>query len=263
MSKAPYIFLIDLDGTIQGDITPQLKEYVLQKSLQIKQNKHHKKLVANDYQKSLLRPFFKAFVNMIQTHYKNKVELFIYTASEKKWANYIVPIIESVTGVKFNRPIFTRDDCNMGLSDKIKSISTVKPAILKTLKKTYTNITSEQTLDRIYLIDNNYVLKEDRFLIKCPTYDKAVFINVLRSIDESLKQTKFNDICKVLINVDSCKNQWEMMKNIYDDAFKKFVYYDEKNKAYMTDRYWRKVMVIFKKNGYNMTTIIKYLKEIS
>ena len=38
--KAPYILLIDLDGTIQGDITPQLKEYVLQKSLGIKSNKN-------------------------------------------------------------------------------------------------------------------------------------------------------------------------------------------------------------------------------
>lgn len=259
MDKAPYILLIDLDGTIQGDITPQLKEYVLQKSLGVKLNK---KLVSEDYQKSLLRPFFKAFMNMINTHYKNKVELFVYTASEKKWANYIVPIIESVTNVKFNRPIFTREQCNMNLTEKVKSISTVKPAILKTLKKKYTTITSENINDKIYLIDNNYVLKETSFLIKCPTYDKAVFINVLRTIDENIKQNKLKDICKVLLN-DECKNQWDMMKRIYDDAFKKFIYYDEKNYSYKNDRYWKKVIFVFKKNGYNMQLIIKYLKEIS
>lgn len=259
MDKAPYIFLIDLDGTIQGDVTPQLKEYVLQKSLGVKLNK---KLVAGDYQKSLLRPFFKAFMNMINTHYKNKVELFVYTASEKKWANYIVPIIESVTNVKFNRPIFTRDQCNMDMTEKVKSLATVKPAILKTLKKKYNNISSDDIKNRIYLIDNNYVLKETDFLIKCPTYDKAVFINVLRTIDENVKHSKFKEICRVLLN-NECSNEWEMMKQIYDDAFKKFIYYDEKNNAYRSDKYWKKVIFVFKRNGHNMNTVINHLKVIS
>lgn len=260
MEKAPYILLIDLDGTIQGDITPQLKEYVLQKSLGIKSNK---KLLAIDYQKGLLRPFFKDFMNMIDTYCKNEVEIFIYTASEKKWANYIVPIIESVTNVKFNRPIFTRDQCNMNnMTEKVKSLSIVKPAIMKMLKKQYKSITGSDIINKIYLIDNNYVLKETNFLIKCPTYDKAVFINVLRTIDENMKQNKFKDICNVLLNTN-CNNKWEMMKRIYDDAFKRFIYYDEKNNAYKNDDYWDNIIFVFKKYKYNMKAIINHLKKIS
>ena len=261
MEKAPYILLIDLDGTIQGDITPQLKEYVLQKSLGVKLNK---KLLAIDYKKGLLRPYFNDFMNMIDTDYKNKVELFVYTASEKKWANYIVPIIESVTNVKFNRPIFTREQCNMNnnMTEKVKSISIVKPAIIKTLKKQYKSITNNDIINKIYLIDNNYVLKEANFLIKCPTYDKAIFINVLRTIDDNIKQSKFKDICKVILNYD-CNNKWEMMQRIYDDAFKKFIYYDEKNSVYENDKFWEKVKFVFENNKqHNMKVIINHLKEI-
>ena len=85
-SQTPQVILIDLDGTIQGDVAPQLREYNLIRHLKLKNStkKSHK----NDYIKGLLRPYFIDFIRLMKTKYHNKVELFIYTASEKTWAHY-------------------------------------------------------------------------------------------------------------------------------------------------------------------------------
>jgi hypothetical protein len=261
-SKFPLVLLIDLDGTIQGDIFPQLREYNLLKALNLKiSSEHH---LHKDYEKGLLRPYFKEFIQLIKKLYTNKVELFIYTASEKKWANFVVPIIESIIGFKFNRPFFTRNDCHIGPNNETtKSIKQVRKHVIQSLKHKYkdNNVNLE---DRIYLIDNNYVLNGDPgHLIKCPTYEKAVFINVLRNVPDQVLTDKYTVICKTLINGKSCSNKWEMMKVIYDDAFKKYILYENKNEPYNNDKYWKKVIRVFTKYPYRYTSIIKHLKTIS
>ena len=201
---------------------------------------------------------------MMKTKYHNKVELFIYTASDKTWAHYIVPIIESIVGFKFNRPIFTRDHCLIGYDEKIKSIKHVKSSVIKTLQTKHGKLAiNEKTLeDKIVLIDNNYVLDQSQYLIKCPTYDKAVFLNILRNIPNNVVETRYNEMCRYLLGVD-CSSQWEFMKLLYDDAFKKYVHYENKNKRYEKDIYWKKVMQVFMKHEYKMKLIIKHLKTLN
>ena len=149
--QTPYILLIDLDGTIQGDITPQLKEYNLIKSLKL--NISAKKSHKNDYIKGLMRPHFADFIKLIKRKYLNNVELFIYTASHKTWAHYIVPIIESIIGFKFNRPIFTREHCFIkSYDDKAKNIDYVKYHVIKSLRSKHGKIIDEHTLnDKIFV----------------------------------------------------------------------------------------------------------------
>lgn len=258
-TQTPYVILIDLDGTIQGDVTPQLREYNLIKNLKLKSSL--KKSHRNDYIRGLLRPYFIDFIKLIKNKYAGKVELFIYTASDKTWAHYIVPIIESIIGFKFNRPLFTREHCNIGTSDKTKSILYVKDHIIKSLQPKYgKNIITEKTLsDRIFLIDNNHVLEETKRLIKCYTYDKAIFVNILRNIPETVIQTRFSEIGEYLVNI-KCSSEWEMRKHIYDDAFKKYIHYENKNIKYNSDTYWKKVAYIFMKHEFNLKSIIKHLR---
>lgn len=258
-TQAPYVILIDLDGTIQGDVTPQLREYNLIKNLKLKISlrKSHR----NDYIKGLLRPYFTDFIKLIKTKYDDKVELFIYTASDKTWAHYVVPIIESIIGFKFNRPIFTRDNCNIGTSDKTKSIKHVKGHIIKSLQPKYgKNIITEETLsDRIFLIDNNHVLEETQRLIKCYTYDKAIFINILRNIPETVIKKRYIEMGDYLLNT-KCSSEWMMRKHIYDDAFKQYIHYENKNIKYESDTYWKKVAHIFMRHEFNLKSIIKHLR---
>ena len=115
--------------------------------------------------------------------------------------------------------------------------------------------------DKIFLIDNNYVLSQSQNLIKCPTYDKIVFFNILRNIPNNIINTRYNEICRYLLDVN-CSSEWEFMKLLYDDGFKKYIYYENNNTKFEKDNYWKKVIHIFKKYEFNMYVIITYLKTL-
>ena len=108
-----YVFIIDLDGTIIGDCIYQVELYKLSLIL----NKLKIKIKINDILKDcykektkLIRPYFKLFLEKMREIYPSS-HFYIYTASEKKWAEKELMIIEKVLNFKFNRPIFTRNDC--------------------------------------------------------------------------------------------------------------------------------------------------------
>jgi hypothetical protein len=235
----PYVLLLDLDGTIQGDISPQIQETNLLKALNLKQNS---KFLKSDYTRGLLRPYFKDFITEIFKSHAN-VELFVYTASEKKWAHQIVGVIESIIGRRFNRPIFTREDCKMTI-EQHKSLAHVKPKILKSLRKKYDSVYSEEMLTgKMYLIDNNHVLKEKEYLLKCPTYNHAVLVDVLRNINMDKRIQHHKQISK-FCSLDISNNLWEMYKNVYLNLYEKSKQCRERNHK-LKDAYWKKVTLLF------------------
>lgn len=255
---SPYVFLIDLDQTIQGNISPQIREYILCKSINIKPSV---KFYQGDFENGLLRPYFKLFIKYIKMNYKNKIELFVYTASEKKWANYIIPIIETLIDFKFNRPILNRTHCNMNEKEH-KSISYVDKHVLRTLKKKYQYVNNINDLkNRIFLIDNNYVLKESPYLIKCPSYDHTVFVNTLRNIPENIQKQKYKEIGESLFNLKP-KSYFHMLKIVYDQSFKQYIMYEENNSMYKNDKFWKVVVKIMKHYGLDVISIIKYLQQL-
>ena len=73
-----FIIAIDIDGTIQGDITPQVNEYTLINKIGLKYNKNY---LQEDYLKGLLRPFFANFIEVFKKK-QPQVELFIYTITD-------------------------------------------------------------------------------------------------------------------------------------------------------------------------------------
>lgn len=249
----PLIMLIDLDGTLQGNISPQLVEYdlinrinsiITSKSSNIK---YSLKNIYSDFTTGLLRPFVQeALVSMKRTH--PNIEFYIYTASSDEWAHFILnQITKLFFGKKniINKPFFTRKHLT---EYGIKSIAKVRPIIVHNLRKKYPNAKFNQ----IYLIDNNFVLSptEMNRLIYCPTYDFKVVINPLRLLTEDVKNKFYNSISEYLLKEPS-KNTIELYKKFYKNAFKELELAEKNNKKYINDNYWQSFALIVNKNKIN------------
>lgn len=176
-SVSPLVILLDIDGTLIGNISPQLMTYELVKRL-----KHKTKLQYNvkelqaKLNDGIIRPHFKQFFEELTDL---GIEIFIYTASEKKWAEFIIKQIETCVGVKFNRPLFTRNNCELVGGKYMKKISFVRPMVIKALQKKYNKIFTESR-NRIVAIDNRrvYAADDEKYLILCSTYKYRLPDNV-------------------------------------------------------------------------------------
>lgn len=261
-----FILCIDIDGTIQGDITPQVNEYTLLNKIGLKYNT---KGLQEDYQKGLLRPFF---VNWIEVFKKIKpqIELFIYTASERGWAQTIVPVIEKIVDFKFNRPILTRANCDM-TKVKHKSIEMIAPQLLRSMKRKHKNLKLDLSIIKkiTYLIDNNLILQEENHLLKCPSYERAIYIDPLRQLsnDQAIKHKKI--IAAVILEkVYTRESIWQLLEELYRSIKVECRNSHKLNKQQKSDQFWKAVMWIFMKSE-DSSDIVKRLihhfqpKEIS
>ena len=262
-----FIIAIDIDGTIQGDITPQVNEYTLINKIGLKYNS--KNYLQEDYQKGLLRPFFVNFIDVFKKR-KPQIELFIYTASEPGWANTIVPVIEKVVDFKFNRPILTRANCDM-TKVKHKSIEMIAPQLLRSMKRKHKNLKLDlDVIKKItYLIDNNFILQEENYLLKCPSYDRAIHIDPLRQLsnEQAIKYKKI--IAAVILEKIYTKESiWQLLEECYRSVKLECRKSHKINKQHKSDQFWKAVMWIFMKSE-DSADIVKRLihhfqpKEIS
>lgn len=240
-----FIIAIDLDGTIQGDISPQVEEYVLMQKIGLKYNT---KGLQEDYIKGLLRPFFVNFIEVFKS--KNlQIELFIYTASEPRWAQTIVPVIEKISDFKFNRPILNRRNCDM-TKGKHKSIEMIAPLLLKSMKRKYKQMKLDlnDIKKNTYLIDNNHILQETRHLIKCTSYERSIYIDPLRQLnnEQTFKHKKL--IAEVLLEKVYMKESiWQILEELYKSIKINCKKNHKLNKQQRTDQFWKAVMWIFMK----------------
>jgi hypothetical protein len=264
MSIEPIVLLIDLDGTMIGDITPQIEEYYLIKDINKRLNNINKKEIKyknivfqEELDKYIIRPYFKKFLKNVKK-YEN-IELFIYTASIDKWAKFVIPKLEKIIDFKFNRPILTRNN----LYNKRKSINKVKPLIFRSLKKDY-NLKNITDLKYILLIDNTKnILIENSNLIKCPSYNYIHPIDYLRNIPKDLIKIYYN-IIENYFNLPNSSNVYEFYSKYYTFLKKQFNYASENNTKYLNDIYWKRFSFILKQNISHLPykTLIKILKNI-
>ena len=253
---SPFIILLDLDETIQGDVSPQLVEYNLIEKMKktvdgcskLKQDKSH---LYTDFNDGLLRPNFKRFIVKMQKRFPN-VEFFVYTASEDKWAQYIVKHIIQHSLIKINTKVFTREHCILDYDSKkyMKSISHVTPLIFNILKKKYNLVTTPKyQFKHIYLIDNNFVLydNEKHHLIKCHDYKKSVIIDQTRNIPKHIIQKEFQLLSTFLLHRNS-NSYFEFYENYY----RLLNYSNQKEKfqriIYRKDSFWVNILRWFKNN---------------
>jgi hypothetical protein len=240
MNKEPIVFLIDLDGTIQGDVHPQVIEYelILKVNALTKANvKYNLKNLHKDIGNGLIRPHFKnALLNIKKKH--DNVEFFVYTASSDMWANFLLPNIIKVVFNKrnpINTPFLTRSNC---IADgRMKSIEKVRPIVANSLRIKYPN----SSFKHMYLIDNNIVLQSNEInkLIYCPSYDYRVLNCPLRNFKDEELDKYHSIISKEVLGGITTTHKLELLKIYYDQAFKEYIRNEKRNEKYIDDKYWK------------------------
>jgi hypothetical protein len=267
----PIVFLIDLDGTMIGNIQPQIDEYYLIKNInkeikkvnsKDKQIRYNTTLLNEELRKYIIRPKLDKFLRNIKK-YEN-IELFVYTASSDDWAKFIIPQIEKVTNFKFNRPLLTRNNIiQNNHRTNIKSINKVKPLVYKTLKKKY-KLKSINDLKYITLIDNTKnVLIEKKNLVHCPTFDYIHQIDYLRMIPKDILK-KYYIIIENNLNLNHSTNLYEFYAKYYELLNKQFSRCSRINQYFLNDSYWSKFSSLLKQNISNISfsQLLRLLKQI-
>lgn len=259
------IFLLDLDGTLQGDVGPEVHEYEFIKKINSvllgKKIKYNSEYLYNDMDNGLIRPYMvETIKNILEQH--TNIEFFIYTASSDVWGNFIAKHICKKyfsSNQRVNQDIiFTRKHCilhNMnGMLTYKKSIKNVRPMIMRSLKNKYGNNIKNPD---IYLIDNNFVLigQERSKLIKCPTYNYRVVVNPMRNLTYP-QINKFRTWLSKYFRLPPKEFVKAYNKRLHDE------YSENKtnNKKEKLDKYWKKFNIIMK-NG-DFTSRGKVLETI-
>lgn len=187
----------DLDGTIVGNVTPQVVEWHIVKQYQPSRMAAFKAQLIDVLRHHLVRPGFTDFHNGLLAALPH-VEFFVYTASDHAWASTLVPCLEKALDVRFNRPLFTRrhvvqeDACG----DTRKSLDRVATLAHRSLLKKGYQVSVADIIRNAVLIDNNRVLvtPETSRLILCPTYDYILYQDVLRHIPISVLRENMHAI---------------------------------------------------------------------
>jgi hypothetical protein len=252
MSKnIPLVVLLDLDGTIIGNISPQVCEWELLMQHAPKRMKQFKENLHSQLHQGLLRPHFISFIDFMKHNYNN-AEIFIYTASESKWAHVIIACIEQLTGITFNRPLFTRANCIATSSDLKKSFDKVIPLMYNKLKHNYSIDTQASLKQHIIMVDNYHEVlvsgSQERRLVKCPTYSFTCFYDVLRLLDEEVVKTNYLVISETLVSYKMFPNisssqaySYEVFKVLYFEMLASNVKNSIKQNS-IQDSFWQQLM---------------------
>ena len=253
------VFILDLDGTIIGDCIYQCeiyKIYLILAKLGIKLKINE--ILEDCYKEKskLIRPYFSYFINKMKEYYNNPL-FYIYTASEKKWALKEIDIIEKNLNLKFNRPIFTRNDC-LNIHNKYKkSIETIKKKI------------KIDNPEIIIIDDNDVYIDNNNRLIKCEAYNYKHFCNywdyipitkitnkiVLNFLATLIDNNRLNPLYNLLTN----KNKLEYYKWLYNKCNE----INKLNKKYKKDNFWLNLTKIIINNNISIIndTSIKFIKK--
>jgi len=258
----PIVILLDFDGTIVGDVEWLVNEKNLLQFMQIKSNGAY---LVKDLAKGVIRPHFKYFITELRKRFP-LVEFYIYTASEKFWAEFIIAKVERAIGIKFNRPIFTRNHCVFNNGHYTKQLHIVKPIIMKRLAMKYGTGGEYQSM---VMIDNTpNVLNERQQQITCPSYDYEYPIHLLRHLPETFSYEKVSEFLGRLYVEFRFKKPpknsqrfWSAYYQFISTKFHKAYKYN-KSHAYLKDQYWKNLADAFIKS--NISTMNSYeIKELA
>lgn len=276
----PLIVILDWDGTIAGKVDYQsykhtLQEFYKNNGLKFPNKSHSQCPKAFTPQSNLIRKGFSSFIKDLKQHYNGNIYFFIYTASERKWANKEIQWVEDAHDLKFQRPLFTRDDCiNDGNGSYSKSILRIYPRVLRSIgKHNLTKAEKEEVLHkRLMIIDNNAVYNDmEKNLLLCPDYGFAVFENILDDVPLSYLQTpQISRFITSLIN-SGCicpfyPEEHDSNKTVYlkyNWLAKKCHSITNENKKYLKDYFFKDLKRLIIKNDIREFTpyVIKQLRE--
>jgi hypothetical protein len=193
----PTVVLLDLDGTLVGSVASVLCELTLLRAVAPKRvpERQWRESVVARLRYGIIRPHVLKFCKEVS----KDVELFVYTASEHSWATVLIPCVEAALGVRFNRPIFTRNQCDTRLK---KSIRGLLPSISRALHKRWPAATLASLRDRVVLVDNTPSVMasadETSRVILCPTYGYDYTYDVLRLVPVDVLHNSFARLVPIL-----------------------------------------------------------------
>jgi len=204
----PRVLFLDMDGTLIGRINPQLCEYEALNLLQKNKVKQLRSDMVECMRHGIARPFLAEFCRRVTTD-GTPTELFVFTASDDKWAKFMVPVIEEAIGFKFNRPLFTRVHCQMGDREFKKSLVDIAPIAYKSLRKKYPQALQRPSdvLHNCALIDNNHHVASTSGgdggftagrLVKCTTYVYEHVVDVLAKMDSAVLHNRYKELIPML-----------------------------------------------------------------
>lgn len=190
------VVFLDIDGTVIGDITYQVLEWELISTVAPRKLNAFRTRLMQTLKDGMLRPNLAEFMGASappQTFF------FAYTASDDKWAAFLLPVIEQVIGIKFMRPILSRKNCSFQINTFTKSLSLACRSVHPKIKKEYPKISLSQLEKNCLLIDNNNTLVESRSkCVTCPTYHYIHPTNVLTLLSEDEIHDRLGDIIPIL-----------------------------------------------------------------
>ena len=244
LSRANFIFL-DIDGTMIGDILPQIAEWEIINKFEKSKMTSFKKNLKIQLQNGLLRPNLTSFIDTMKAN--NDCEFFIYTASNSEWAHFIIGVIENTIGFKFNRPLFTRDYCFASKHSQ-KNLYDVCNIAFNKKRNVYIEKkikSAKEFFQKSILIDNNHVLpkQEQTKLILCPTYNYKDIYDVTRLLSENTLTSNYLEISRILYHcdlfpkVDSSHFSFPVFKSIYFSHLGNAIKDGVKNKQ-SKDTFW-------------------------
>jgi len=264
MNIVSNVFIIDLDGTIIGDCIYQTEIYKISLILA----KLGYKIKINDIleehyneKSKLIRPYFGKFIKTMKEIMENTY-FYVYTASEKKWAEKEIQIIEKNLDIKFDRPIFTRNDCAPVIENEkisfLKSIENIKKKI-------------KVPNPEIIIIDDRQVYVDNKHkLINCKIYNYKYFCNYWDYIPiNKINNKVFLKFLGSLIETKRLNPNYMTITNKNKSDYYKWLYMktdeiNKNNKKYKKDKFWLSLTKIISENRIktindNSITIIQRL----
>lgn len=244
MSSSSTVVVIDLDGTIIGDISPQILSYELWKSLRTSKYKYNYDLhdLRDKLHGGLIRHGFGSFIKTLRNYIPN-VEFFVYTASEKTWAEFIIKQIESVLQIKFNRPLFSRNHCFKHEKEYRKSTQYIKQGVMKCLRKKTNN--KQHVVNSMLIIDNNnvYSSTDHKNLLICPSYNLRIPENICSNISQKCFEENYNVILSstkkyLPISLSSTRDYYQFQKEFYTYYIQYIDVALKLNAKYSQDTFW-------------------------
>ena len=156
-------------------------------------------------------------------------------------------MIEKTHNMKFNRPIFTRDDCIVDSYGQYrKSVKKILPKIIRGNKKFHINP------EKILVVDNNstYIDYASNFLL-CSTYNYILFCDVWTMMKkEYMKIMEIYQVIRNLITTNKLCKYCTFNDNIGDSKslenkhrwfYRKHKKINKMNKKYINDTFWKKL----------------------
>jgi len=282
-TSAPRVLLLDVDGTLIGDITPQLCEYELvQRFDKRRTNAFKDDVVTYLRDGGVLRPNLQNLLSTLRRASPD-VELFVYTASSDDWAKVIVPCIEKAAGVRFNRPLFTRKHCVLPSDAKHdmdfkKSIAKVAPAIHRALAVKNPGNGDHFGIDDVrrgcILVDNNpHVLLDPEGetvqLVKVPTYNGAMYYDVMARVPLEVGRRNAQEVRQILTrfgmysaNRYSADDMLSFHMHFFADLARLADYEHDRRKAEAPDGLWVAIADVLATTAQRFTpTTVRIMNE--